>query len=913
MINKEITGNYNSSEFEDELYKWWEENGYFTPEKQEELGIIDDNSETFCNTIPPPNVTGVLHLGHAITIALQDLMTRYARMNGKRTVFVPGTDHAGIATQNVVERELDKKGIKRKEIGRAKFLENVWAWKEKSHETITNQSKKMGMSADWNREAFTMDDNLSRAVREAFVSMYEKGLIYRGDYLINWCPGRCESAVSDLESEPIDTEGHLWYIKYPITSKNWKKPRNEWGSGNWAKGAEKFITVATTRPETLLGDAAIATSSKHKEFGKLIGKTAILPVLGRKIKIIEDEAVDAEFGTGALKITPAHDFNDYEAGKRHDLEFYSIFDEKAVLLTEFGGKYAGMDRFDARDAIVDDLKKEGLLVKIEDHNHTVPHCQRCKTVIEPRNSVQWFVKTKPLVENVIKKIEEDGVNFVPSNMIDRLYQWLNPDTIRDWCISRQLWWGHRIPVWHCQDCQEMTTGRTDPNICEKCGSTNIKQDPDVLDTWFSSGLWPFSTLGWPEKTDDLDKFYPNTIRETGYDILFFWIARELMMGVELTGKLPYENIYLHGLIRNEEGKKISKSMENIEDYNPLKIIEKYGADTLRFTLVAYSAAGLDMNLDFKNIESTHKFGNKIWNGTKFVLMNIPDDFKYIPPAEFDLNAMGIADRWILSQTHRLIGDITNYNNEYNFLEAARELRRFFWNIFAAWYIEITKNRLYDESSDSTLQENILIHVLDTFMRLLHPIMPSITERIWQTLPKGIRDQEALIVARWPKVDDRFLDSDLDKKFSMVIDIITAIRGIRGEFVVPNNQKIEVMIAAGNNISTLEESSDTIKQLAGVGDLIIQNSINTEVKVISAVVGDITIYIPLEGLVEIEDEIKRINKEIDKIDKLIKKAEGKLKSDFVDRAPLEIVLAEKEKLTSYKEKREKFEERLKLLQ
>ncbi|MHA2504404.1 MAG: valine--tRNA ligase, partial [Candidatus Kariarchaeaceae archaeon] len=786
-MTEELSKTYTPSEFEDDLYKWWMDNGYFKPEKLEELGIISEESPPFINTIPPPNVTGVLHLGHAITIAIQDLVVRYKRMKGYRALFVPGSDHAGIATQNVVERELNKQGIDRKEMGREKFLEEVWKWKEKSHKVITQQSMKLGLSSDWDREAFTMDDNLSKAVREAFVRLYEKDLIYRGNYLVNWCPGRCESAISDLEAEPTEVQGYLWYIKYPVKTDDWDGPAGEWGSGEWAKGATEFIEVATTRPETLLGDTAVAIAKNSKKYKRFEDSTVVLPVTARNVSIVLDDYVDEEFGTGAVKITPAHDFNDYLIGQRHDLDFITMLDEKAVVLEGFG-PYSGMDRFEAREAMVADLEKEGLLVKTEDNPHSIPHCQRCHTIVEPRDSIQWFVRASILTKQVLDKIEEDGIEIIPESQMDRLQQWLDPEFIRDWCISRQLWWGHRIPVWYCSDGHN-TSGREDPTECGECGKTELRQDPDVLDTWFSSALWPFSTLGWPEKTADMSTFYPNQLRETGYDILFFWVARELMMGVELTGQIPYETVYFHGLVRNEVGKKISKSMENIDEYDPLNVIAKHGADALRYTLIAYSTPGLDMNLDPKNIEATQKFGNKLWNMVKYVLGNIPEGYERVPLNTVDPADLEVEDRWILTRMNEMVRDVIDNYDDYSFLEVARDIKRFAWNVFADWYIEISKIRIYDEGNDTFDPTHVLLTCIDTILRCLHPIMPYISEKLWQALPDSYHDQEALMIASFPKVDERFLDSDAADSFDTVRDVISTIRTIRGEYTVAPSKTI----------------------------------------------------------------------------------------------------------------------------
>ncbi|MCY3413614.1 MAG: valine--tRNA ligase [Candidatus Heimdallarchaeota archaeon] len=894
-MKEELSKTYNPTEFESDIYTWWEQEGFFKPEKQRELGITNDKSESFCITIPPPNVTGVLHLGHAIIISIQDLMIRYERMRGKETVFIPGSDHAGIATQNVVERELNKQGIERKELGREKFVDKVWEWKEKSHSIIVKQSKKMGLSTDWDRERFTLDDQLSRAVREAFITLYKQDLIYRDSYLINWCPGRCESAISDLEAIPEEVDSHLWYFKYPVTSQKWRKPRGEWGSGEWAKDAEKFIELATTRPETLLGDTAVATSRKHPKFGKLIGKYAILPVLGRKIPIIEDESVDAEFGTGALKITPAHDFTDYETGQRHNLEMITVLDEKSRILEEYGGKYAGMDRFEARKAIVEDLKKEGLLVKIEPYRHSVPHCERCHTVVEPRNSTQWFVRTQPMAQKVLKLLDMEQTNFVPNKFDERFRYWMENNI--DWCISRQLWWGHRIPIWYCNDCDEMSTGREDPTTCSGCGGSNIYQDEDVLDTWFSSGLWPFSTLGWPDNTTDLARFYPNTTRETGYDILLFWVAREMMMGAQLTNQLPYKNIYFHGLIRNEAGRKISKSMENIDEYDPLLIIEKFGADTLRYTLVSYSTPGLDMNLDPKNIEATHRFGNKIWQATRFLLGNLQESYAFSDIKDVKINELELTDQWILSQLHQLIRDVTKNFEEFNYLDAGRELKRFFWNSFADWYIEISKLRIYGDETEKFNPIHIILHVLDSVFRMLHPFMPFLTEKLWAELPSEFHDQEALIIASWPQFQEKFINEQINEQFDLIIQLIIALRRIRGEFKVKPSKKIPLILEAGKKTALLREVVPEIIKLAMIDEnkFTLMESIVPPKKSVTDLVDDLRIYIPLEGLVEIDEEINRLKKEITKLEKQKKGIEGKLRSEFVNRAPENLVQQERDKL------------------
>ncbi|MHA1512045.1 MAG: valine--tRNA ligase, partial [Promethearchaeota archaeon] len=725
-------------------------------------------------------------------ISLEDMMTRFERMNQKETLYIPGTDHAGIATQNVVERELLKQGIKRKEIGREKFVEKVWEWKDIYHKRITTQSKRLGISSDWSRERFTLDEQLSHAVREAFYRLYQKGLIYRGEYMVNWCPGRCESAISDLEAISEESEGHLWYIKYPITGKYWKKPKNEWGSGKWAEGATNFITVATTRPETLLGDSAIATTSKHKKYGKFIGKKAVLPAVGRKIPIISDPHVDPEFGTGAVKITPSHDPNDFEVGQRHNLEFINILDEKARILPEISDRYANMDRYECRKAIIEDIKKEGLLVDIESHMHAIAHCQRCNTIIEPRVSIQWFAKTTELAPAAVESVKNKETIIIPKREEHRFYLWM--DNIHDWCISRQLWWGHRIPVWYCNDCNAEIC--PEPNIdhvdtCPECESKNIEQEEDVLDTWFSSGLWPFSTLGWPNlKSPDYKRFYPNDMRETGYDILFFWVAKELMLGIELTGKSPYKTVYLHGMIRDAKGQKISKSMENIEDYDPLKIIEKLGADSLRYALISNSVPGLDTNVDPRNLDAAHRFCNKIWQATRFVLSNIKEDDEIKPFTNELKDQLAYSDKWILSRINRVSERITGYMTEFNYLKASREIKNFFWNEFCDWYIEISKIRLYDaENRQSLIQKTVLLHVLETSLRLLHPIMPFITEKLWQSLPKDFTKGPSIMFSQWPQTDLEFIDEEIEEKFTIIFDFIREIRSIKHDFGIPLNTKI----------------------------------------------------------------------------------------------------------------------------
>ncbi|UCE13270.1 MAG: valine--tRNA ligase [Candidatus Heimdallarchaeota archaeon] len=900
-------------DIEQEIYQWWESEGYFKPETQIELGLVDrEKSSRFCITIPLPNVTGQLHLGHAVTISLEDLMTRFERMNQKEALFIPGTDHAGIATQNVVERELLKQGIKRKDLGREKFVEKIWEWKDIYQARITEQSKRMGMSSDWTREHFTLDPNYIKAVREAFYRLYTKRLIYRGEYMINWCP-RCESAISDLETESEEKSSHLWYIKYPIISNTWKKPKNEWGSGKWAQGASEFITIATTRPETLLGDSAVATTPEHKHYQKYIGKRAVLPVNAREIPIITDDYVDPEFGTGVLKITPGHDPNDFEIGQRHNLEVITVLDETVHLLPEFSGPYAGMDRNEGRKAIIKDLENEGLLEKIEPYLHQEPHCQRCHTVIEPRVSIQWFVKTKPLAEAAMEKVRQKETVIIPKREELRFFQWM--ENIHDWCISRQLWWGHRIPIWYCDECSKEICPSPDVdhlNKCPECGNTKVRREEDVLDTWFSSGLWPYATLGWPDiEHVDYKRFFPTNTRETGYDILFFWVAREMMLGIELTGKVPYETVYLHGLIRDERGKKISKSMEDVDRYDPLHIIDEHGADSLRYVLVSNSIPGIDTNLDPRQLDAAHHFLNKIWQSTRFVLNNIQQNEQL--PKITEIKDLTISDRWILSRLNRLVKTFTDCMENFDYLTATREIKNFFWSEFCDWYVEISKIRLYDENmkKEKEIPKVILLHVLDTSFRLLHPIVPFVTEKLWQNLPSAVKSEPALIISKWPEPDETFIDEKLEEEFQFTIDLIREIRRIRATFNVGLSRKIPLQI---KEITKIEK---TRKELIALGRLD-PNNISTlsgmEQPKRAARVGvhGITAYIPLEEIIDLEKERSKVEKRLEKIEQKISQITVKLNGPFAQKAPTEIVEKEQEKLSELRSRKAQLKDQLVIL-
>ncbi|MGD8398304.1 MAG: valine--tRNA ligase [Anaerolineae bacterium] len=908
---------YDPQATERRLYEWWSSRGFFRPETTVETGLASTDGPAWCITMPPPNVTGALHLGHAMTAAVEDLMTRYYRMRGYETLFLPGSDHAGIATQNVVERELAKQGLTRHALGREEFIEKVWEWKDVYHARITEQHKRLGVSCDWERERFTLDDGLSRAVRTAFVRLFERGLIHRGAYLVNWCP-RCESAISDLESIPEEHEDTLWYIRYPIVNADWGGPSHPWGSGRWAEGATEFIEMATVRPETILGDTAVATREDHPRFGHLIGRTAVLPILGHHLPIIGDEFVDPEFGTGAVKITPAHDPDDYEVGLRHGLEAPTVLTDTGEM-NELAGPYEGMDRYEARDAVARDFEKEGLLFKTEPYPHSVAHCQRCDTVIEPRISTQWFLEVKPLAEAAMDAVRRGETTIIPEREERRFFHWM--ENIRPWCISRQLWWGHRIPVWYCDACGEVTTGLEDPDRCAHCGNAEIRQDPDVLDTWFSSGLWPFSTLGWPDDTPDMRRFYPTDMRETGYDILFFWVAREMMLALEMTGQAPYEMVYLHGIIRNEHGKKISKSMEDVEDYDPLNIIERIGADALRYTLLTSSTPGSDMNLDPRRLEGARNFANKIWNAARFVISNIGSPAA--GEAELESEDLSLPDRWILSRLNRLAGEVTELFDAYQYGEAGRRINDFLWSEFCDWYIEATKIRLYgdDDAARATAQAT-LVHVLEEGLRLLHPYMPFVTEEIWQYLkaawPAGEAWPESIMITPWPDVDEARRDEGAEADMDLLMDLIRQIRNARAEFNVTPGRRIAAIVVADGKLPMFEAQRGLLSFLAKVDEeeLTLTSGLDAKPEKAVALVGaeGVEVYLPLAGLVDLEQEIERLGKELAEAEAEIRRAEGMLANeDFVSKAPEHVVQRQRDRLAEQQARRARLEERLRALQ
>ncbi len=969
---------YQPKEVEAKWYRFWEKQGYFHAEphlKKKPYSIV----------IPPPNVTGILHMGHALNNTIQDILIRWKRMQGYETLWMPGTDHAGIATQNVVEKALAKEGKRRQDLGREAFVERVWKWREEYGSTIIQQLKRLGASCDWARTRFTMDEGLSAAVQEVFIRLYHKGLIYRGNYIINWCP-RCQTALSDEEAVRQEVEGKLYYIRYPIKGAgSWKL---EAGSKSLVRKtpssqllAPSFVVVATTRPETLLGDVAVAVNPKDERFRHLRGKTLILPVLGRELKIIEDDFVDPVFGTGAVKVTPAHDPNDFDMGRRHDLEPINVMHPDGRMNENAGSRYSGKDRFECRKEIIEQLEQEGLLEKIEKHLHAVGHCYRCHTVVEPRLSLQWFVRMKPLAQPAIRAVQEEKLKFYPERWTKVYLQWL--ENVRDWCISRQIWWGHRIPVWYCQNCHVGCTSyvvrRTEeqgkfhphlsplppqggegrmrgvnvptkagevPQKCKDCGSTDLVQDEDVLDTWFSSWLWPFSTMGWPEgqrqearsrkqekdnqfhascimppASNLLNYFYPTNALVTAPEILFFWVARMVMAGFEFMGESPFSDVYLHGTVRDTTGKKMSKSLGNIID--PLDVIDHVGADALRFSLMSMAAQGTDIYLSEQKFDIGRNFGNKIWNAARFILMNINE------ARGWKLEAL--PDRWILSRLQDTIRDVTKALEEYQFNEASRLIYEFFWSDFCDWYIEISKLRSKEEAV-----QTILITALETTLRLLHPIMPFITEEVWQKLKSQItslrqrrirlrrnKSQEkapsaqrpapgSIMLAEWPKIDQGLIDPQAEKEMAFLIEVITSLRNLRTEFNIGLDKKPGVLIngKSKNSLKTIQDHQEIIQRFANLSEICYDVHEKPAKQVAIAVAGDLEIYLPLEGIIDLEVEKKRLTKQIDEIERELKAVKGRLENNaFVEKAPKDVIDGERKKQKDLEEKRERLKRHL----
>ncbi|MGL4571446.1 MAG: valine--tRNA ligase [Clostridium sp.] len=864
---RNISTTYDPKEFEDRIYKTWEDNKYFTP-------VVDKNKKPYSIVMPPPNITGKLHLGHALDNTLQDMLIRFKRMQGFETLWLPGQDHASIATEVKVENELLKEGLKKKEMGREAFLEKVWEWTDEYRGRIRTQLKKMGCSADFTREAFTMDEHLDKAVKHVFVKLYNEGLIYQGNRITNWCP-KCQTALSDAEIEYEEQNGHFWHINYPLTD----------GSG--------FLEIATTRPETLLGDTAVAVNPNDDRFKHLIGKTLILPLVDREIPIVGDDYVDIEFGTGAVKITPAHDPNDFEVGKRHNLPQIRIMDDKGFI-NEKGGKYKGLERYEARKAMVKDLEDLGLLVKVKDHTHNVSTHDRCGTVIEPIISKQWYVKMDSLAEPAIEVVKNKGTKFVPERFEKTYFNWM--ENIQDWCISRQLWWGHRIPVWYCNDCGHVNASEGELTTCAKCGSHNLEQETDVLDTWFSSALWPFSTLGWPEKTDDLAYFYPTNTLVTGYDIIFFWVARMIFSGLHNMGESPFENVLIHGIIRDSEGRKMSKSLGNGVD--PLEVIDTYGADALRFMLVTGNAPGNDIRYYPERVESARNFANKIWNASRFVMMNLDREVmdKYKDTKEYSL-----ADKWILSNLNTLVKEVTENMDNFELGIALQKVYDFMWTEFCDWYIELVKPVLYgDDEKAKGIVYNVLFTVLETGLKLLHPVMPFITEEIFTHLNE---DEETITLSAWPEYNEELKNEKAEDDMAFVIEAIKNLRNLRAEMNVKPSRKANVICYISDEAKDAFTSGAAyIEKLASASNVsFINDKKEVPENAVSLVVKGGELFMPLLDLVDREKELERLTKEVKKLEGEIERIDKKLSNaGFVAKAPESVVLGEKEKRSKYVE-------------
>ena len=871
---------YDPKTFEKKWYAYWEKNRLFHAE-------VEPQKTPYSIVIPPPNVTGQLHMGHAMDNTLQDILIRWRRMQGYNTLWMPGCDHAGIATQAKVEEALREEGLTRYDLGREKFLERVWVWKEKFGNRIMSQLRSLGSSCDWERERFTMDEGCSRAVREVFVSLYEEGLIYQGTRITNWCP-RCHTALSDIEVEHETEVGHLWHLRYRFAD------------------SDDYVEIATTRPETMFGDTGVAVHPEDVRYREMVGRTLILPIVNRPIPLFADEYVDPTFGTGAVKVTPAHDPNDFDMGKRHGLEQIKVIENDGTM-GEGAGRYAGMDRYACRKALVKELAALGVLVGTEEHEHAVGHCSRCHTTVEPLVSKQWFVKMASLAKPAIEVVREGRIRFVPERFTKIYENWL--ENIRDWCISRQLWWGHRIPAWYCDDCGKVSVSRTDLTACPACGSSHLHQDEDVLDTWFSSALWPFETMGWPEKTPELQQFYPTRTLVTGYDIIFFWVARMVMMGLKFGGDIPFHHVFIHGLVRDSQGRKMSKSLGNGID--PVEVIDKYGADTLRFMLVTGNTPGNDMRFYWARVEAARNFANKLWNASRFMLMNLQGfDRSFVPKAE----DYTLADRWILSRYARTSAVVTENLEKFELGEAARAIYEFIWGEFCDWYIELVKPRLYAEEGDSRrTAQYVLGYVLERTLRLLHPFMPFITEEIWQHIP---HEGKSIMTAPWPTGEETWLDKENEASMAAIMEVIKAIRNMRAEVNAAPGKKSEAILhfsdAAQQAVFT---ANDGYLHALAEADPVTILSLTAErpENAMTAAAGGVEIYLPLKGLIDMEKETARLSKELDGLTKEIARTEGKLANEkFVTKAPVAVVAKEREKLQDYEEKKRVVEERLRYL-
>lgn len=861
-MSKELAKQYNPAEVEDRTYKFWCDNKYFHAE-------VDKTKKPYTIVIPPPNITGQLHMGHALDNTLQDILIRWRRMQGYDALWLPGTDHASIATEAKIVEAMRKEGVTKEEIGRDEFLKRAWAWKDQYGSRIIEQLKKMGSSCDWDRERFTMDEGCSKAVKEVFVNLYNKGLIYQGKRMVNWCP-HCRTTISDAEVEYEDQAGHFWHLRYPFKD----------GSG--------YVELATTRPETMLGDTAVAVNPNDERYKGIIGKTLILPIVHREIPVVADEYVDIEFGTGVVKITPAHDPNDYEVGLRHNLEIIDVMTDDGHI-AEGWGKYSGMDRYECRKEIVKDLEAEGALIKIEDYSHNVGTCYRCHSTIEPRLSKQWFVKMEPLAKPAIDVVKNGEVKFVPERFSKIYYHWM--ENIKDWCISRQLWWGHRIPAYYCQDCGEVIVSKEDVKKCPKCGGNHIEQDPDTLDTWFSSALWPFSTLGWPDKTPELEYFYPTNTLVTGYDIIFFWVARMIFSAVEHTGKVPFDTVLIHGLVRDAQGRKMSKSLGNGID--PLEVIDEYGADALRFTLATGNSPGNDMRFSDDKVKASRNFANKLWNAARFVLMYLGDDYKFggLP------KELALEDKWIISKVNTLAKDVTANLEKFELGVAIQKLYDFIWDVFCDWYIEISKIRLQSGEGADTAKA-VLVYVLTDILKLLHPFMPFITEEIYQAIP---HDTESIMISKWVEYDDALNFAAEEEQVEKIMSAVRAVRNRRAEMNIPPSRKAAVFVET-QDADTFNYGAEFIKRLAYAGDVTVAASFENLGNVVTIITESAKIYIPMGELVDFEAERKRLEKDLaaaqDKLDFINKKLSN---PGFVNKAPENVVNKNREDAAKLEEK------------
>lgn len=872
---KELARQYEPAEVEDRIYQSWLDGKYFHAK-------LDENKKPYTIVIPPPNITGQLHMGHALDETLQDILVRFRRMQGYDTLWLPGTDHASIATEAKIVEAMKKEGVTKEDIGRDKFLERAWAWKEQYGGRIVSQLKKLGSSCDWDRERFTLDEGCSRAVREVFVRLYEKGLIYRGERIINWCP-HCRTSISDAEVEYTEKDGSFWHIRYPFAD----------GSG--------YVELATTRPETMIGDTAVAVHPEDPRYKDLVGKMLILPLVGREIPLIADEYVERDFGTGVVKITPAHDPNDFEVGLRHDLPVINVMTDDGHM-TDDCGKYAGMDIYECRKQIVKDLEEGGYLIKIEPMKHNVGSCYRCHTVVEPRVSKQWFVKMEPLAKPAVEVVRNKEIKLIPERMEKVYYNWM--ENIKDWCISRQLWWGHRIPAWYCADCGETIVAKEDPTTCPKCGGTHLHQDEDTLDTWFSSALWPFSTLGWPDETPELKHYYPTSTLVTGYDIIFFWVARMIFSALEYTGKAPFNTVLFHGLVRDAQGRKMSKSLGNGID--PLEIIDKYGADALRFALSTGNSPGNDMRFSDEKVESSRNFANKIWNAARFVLMNLPEN----EPAPHLPNTLETEDKWVLAKYNALVKSVTDNLDRFELGIAVQKLYDFIWDILCDWYIELVKVRLREEGETAANARAVLVYVMSNTLKLLHPFMPFITEEIWQTLP---HEGESIMISAWPEYDPALDFSADETEMERVMEAIRAIRNRRAQMNVPPSKKAKVIVETAYQ-DTFANGAKYIERLASAAEVEVAAHVDAPDGAVSIVTADAKIFIPLDQLVDLKAELARLNKERDAAVKQAESIKAKLANEnFVSRAPEHVVQTQRDNLARLNDQIAKLDESIAAIQ